>query len=66
MPALVKQEPVQRQTLSLDEAARYLGVGRSTLYVMARDGELPTVQIRRRRLVPKQALDDLLKGAKRA
>ncbi len=66
MPALVKQEPVQRQTLSLDEAARYLGVGRSTIYVMTRDGELPTVQIRRRRLVPKQALDDMLKGAQRA
>lgn len=57
--------PVERQTLSLDEAARYLGVGRSTLYLMAKSGEVPTVQLRRRRVVPRAALDRILEGTSR-
>lgn len=34
--------------LSLPEVARYLGIARSTAYLLARKGELPSIRIARR------------------
>lgn len=48
---------VERQTYSIEEAAKILGICRALAY---RPGVLPTVKIAGRRLVPKQALDRLL------
>lgn len=39
------------------EAGRYIGAGRSKVYDMARAGELPTIRIGRKYVVPKSALD---------
>ena len=44
--------------ITTDEAARQLGVGRSTLYDLIRSSRLRTVKIGRRRLVPVDALTD--------
>lgn len=41
-----------RRTCSIDEAARLLGIGRSTAYAAARDGSLPTLRLSHRLLVP--------------
>jgi excisionase family DNA binding protein len=41
-----------RNTCSIEQAARILGVGRSTAYAAARDGSLPTLRISHRLLVP--------------
>lgn len=41
-----------RATVSVDEAARILNVGRSTAYAAARDGSLPTLRLSHRLLVP--------------
>ena len=50
------------ETTTVSEAARRLGVGRSTAYLAAKRGELPTVRLGRRVVVPIAALDRLLSG----
>ncbi len=45
------------KTLSVDEAARILGVSRGRAYASARDGSLPTIRLGKRFLVPKEAGD---------
>jgi len=47
----------ERQTYSVAEAARILGISRGVAY---RRGVLPTIQVAGRRLVPKRALEDML------
>ena len=56
---VVEQEvsPVERQTYTIEEAAKILGICRAVAY---RKGVLPTVRIAGRRLVPKQALERVL------
>jgi excisionase family DNA binding protein len=49
-------------TYRIEEAAKVLGIGRNTCYEAAKSGEIPTVRIGRRLLVPKIALDKLLNG----
>ena len=51
--------PVERQTYTVEEAAKILGICRAVAY---RPGVLPTVKIAGRRLVPKQALERMLAG----
>ena len=53
---------VERRTLTVEEAAKALGIGRSAGYAAARSGELPTVRIGRRLLVPRDALERMLTG----
>ena len=50
----------ERRTFTVPEAARLLGIGRSAAYDAARRGELPTLRIGRRILVPRAALEQLL------
>jgi hypothetical protein len=49
--------PIERQTYTIEEAAKILGICRAVAY---RQGVLPTVRIAGRRLVPKQALERIL------
>jgi excisionase family DNA binding protein len=49
-----------RQTLKIVEAAKVLGISRNAAYAAAKNGELPTVRIGRRLLVPKAAIERLL------
>jgi excisionase family DNA binding protein len=53
----------QRRTLSVKEAAKLLGVGRNKAYEAARRGEIPTIRIGKRILVPVAALERMLQGA---
>jgi excisionase family DNA binding protein len=46
--------------LSVEQAAVYLGIGRGSAYEAARKGEIPTVKIGRRVLVPLAALERFL------
>lgn len=52
-----------RLTLDIEEAAKLLGIGRKCAYAAARSGGIPTIQIGRRRLVPKAALMRLIDSA---
>lgn len=56
---------VQRRTLTVEEAGQWLGIGRSAAYAAANRGELPTIRIGRRMVVPKDALERMLNGADR-
>jgi excisionase family DNA binding protein len=50
----------ERKTLTVEEAAEALGIGRTLAYEAVRRGEIPTIRIGRRLLVPRGALDQLL------
>ncbi|MFZ1123623.1 MAG: helix-turn-helix domain-containing protein [Candidatus Baltobacteraceae bacterium] len=47
-------------TVTTAEAARLLGISRNLAYEAARRGEIPTIRIGRRILVPLAALERLL------
>jgi excisionase family DNA binding protein len=49
-----------RDTLTVDEAAAVLGIGRSSAYTAARSGDLPVIRIGNRLIVPVGALRRML------
>ena len=51
-----------RQTYKVGEAAKLLGIGRNQAYEAVGRGELPTIKIGKRLLVPRAALDRMLNG----
>jgi excisionase family DNA binding protein len=53
----------QRATISVPEAGQVLGLERKSAYNAARRGELPTLRIGRRVLVPTAALLRMLEDA---
>jgi len=50
----------KRLTLSVEEAAKLLGIGRNLAYDRVKTGEIPVLKIGRRLLVPRSALEKLL------
>jgi len=46
--------------LTVEEAGRLLQIGRQSAYKAARSGELPTIRIGRRLLVPRARLAEML------
>jgi excisionase family DNA binding protein len=56
----------ERLTLTVDEAARRLGIGRGQAYAGVRVGEIPSIKIGKRYLVPIAALERMLAGTERA
>lgn len=52
--------PDERKTKTVEQASRILGIGRSAAYAAAKRGELPTIKMGRRVLVPVAALERLL------
>jgi excisionase family DNA binding protein len=54
---------IERQTLTVSEAAQALGVSRNKAYEAAKRGEIPTIKIGGRILVPRAALERMLDGA---
>jgi excisionase family DNA binding protein len=55
-----------RQTYNIDEVARILGIGRNQAYEAVRAGQIPSIRIGKRLLVPRTALDRLLDRANTA
>lgn len=51
------------KTVDVETAGKMLGISRNSAYAAARRGDLPTIKIGGRYLVPKVALDRLLEGA---
>jgi excisionase family DNA binding protein len=51
---------IEPLAVSVEEAAQLLGIGRSLAYEAARRGELRTVRLGRRLLVPVAAIEHLL------
>ncbi len=50
----------ERATLTIDQAARVLGISRKLAYRLARDGRLPAVRLGRRWVISRAALERLL------
>jgi hypothetical protein len=56
-PTAGQEVSLERQTYTIEEAAKILGICRAVAY---RRGVLPTVRVAGRRLVPKKALEQML------
>lgn len=54
------QTAPNRMTLTVEEAAQLLGIGRQSAYQAARTGELPTIRLGRRLLVSRAQIDRML------
>jgi excisionase family DNA binding protein len=53
-------DPTSRPTVSVDDAAAILGVARVTAYEAVHAGQIPSIRVGRRILVPTAALRRLL------
>lgn len=53
---------MERSTMTVGEAARVLGISRSSAYECVRRGELRAVRLGRRLVVPRLVVDQLLAG----
>lgn len=51
------------ETLTIDECAERLGIGRNTAYDLAAQGVIPVLRLGRRMVVPRVALERLLSEA---
>jgi excisionase family DNA binding protein len=55
-----RRSAMPRRTYNVEEAADILGISRSHAYECVRSGEIPSLRLRRRIVVPAHALDALL------
>lgn len=53
----------ERQTYTVAEVAQILGIGRNTAYEACNAGEIPTIRLGGRILIPRAAIAELLGGA---
>lgn len=59
----IPTKPVQRLTLTVEEAAQALGISRAFAYESVAKGEIPCIRIGKRILIPRIALDKMLESA---
>jgi excisionase family DNA binding protein len=52
---------VEPRLLSIKDAARVLGVGVSSVWLLIADGKLKAIRVGRRRLVPVEAIDAFIR-----
>ena len=57
---LYEMPPQARAALSINDTATYLGIGRSMVYNLLRDGMIKNVHIRGRNVVLRQSCDEYL------
>ena len=50
------------ETITVDELRSILGIGRDTAYKAVRNGQIPSIKIGNRFLIPKRRLEKLLEG----
>jgi excisionase family DNA binding protein len=56
---------VHRETLTVAEVGRVLGICRNTVYRLMKRGIIPSLLLGRKRVVPRAAVQRLLDGAER-
>ena len=54
---------IEKRTISVEEAAQYLGIGRSAAYEGVRRGDIPSVRVGKRWLIPVASLEKMLSEA---
>jgi excisionase family DNA binding protein len=52
-----------RDAFSVEETANILGLSRPTAYAAVKTGDLPSIRVGRRLIVPRYALEKMLAGA---
>lgn len=52
-----------RKALTVDEAAYELGISRNVAYAAVRNGEIPSIRIGKRIIIPRAAFEKMLEGA---
>ena len=60
---ILPEKEAQRRTVTVQEAAKILGIGRDQAYNAARLGQLPVIKIGKRLLVSVPALERMLEEA---
>lgn len=55
-----------RETLTVEEGRRVLGLGRTAMYEAVRRGQVPALRIGRKWVIPKAAMVNLLSNWERA
>jgi excisionase family DNA binding protein len=50
----------ERAALGLQDAASYLGLGKSSIYVLLKDGQLSAFKVGKRRLIKRAVLDEFV------
>ena len=65
-PPQLDQEPTGRLTLSVTEASESLGVSRSLMYELVASGQVPSIKLGKRRLVPVSALQKWISSEAKA
>jgi excisionase family DNA binding protein len=56
---------MEAATITVEQAAQALGINRMSAYTAVRNGEIPSIRIGRRILVPKVAFERMLEGEKK-
>lgn len=51
-----------RKALTVDEAAYELGISRNVAYTAVRNGEIPSIRIGKRIIIPRAAFERMLEG----
>ena len=57
----MEQQDQEKMGLTVVEAAGILGIGKSMAWRLIRDGEIATVRLGRRVIVPRKIVEELLK-----
>lgn len=57
------RETVERQGYNVSEAARIIGIGRTTMHKMLNQGRVRPIKIGARTIIPKSEIDRLLNGS---
>jgi excisionase family DNA binding protein len=57
---------MKKLTVTIEEAATALGIGRNSAYAAARTGEIHTIKVGKRVLVPISSLQQMLNGTERS
>lgn len=55
---------MERAVVSVQEAAKILGISRAFAYVLVNRGEIPSLRLGRRIVVPRAAVERLINGAR--
>lgn len=53
---------VERQGYNVSESARIVGVGRTTMHKMIREGRIRPIKIGARTIIPRSEIDRILRG----
>lgn len=57
-----RKQSTSSRTITVETAAKELGISRSSAYYAAHRGELPAITVGRRVLILRRALDEMLEG----